>query len=270
MQGAELNKMLTDERTYVLSIAGYDPCAGAGLLSDVKTFSASGVYGLGVCTGITFQNDIVFRGVNWTNLGDIFSQLELLLDRYPIQYVKIGLIENLEVLDQILNYLHDRNSEIKIIWDPIITSSTGFGIHKDINIDFVKFICKKIVLIIPNANEIKILTKQENIIQAAKDLSQYCHVLLKGGHLESDVSKDTLYMNEEVFNFENKRIANGEKHGSGCVLSSAVTAFLALGNSLPESCRMGKKYINQFLSSSTNLLGNHSGIVWDEMLAKEK
>ena len=90
-----MKKQINKKQPFVLSIAGFDPCAGAGILADIKTFEQIQVYGLGVCSGITFQNDNVFNGVNWTHLNDICSQLQLLIKRYKFEYitrlkVKIG------------------------------------------------------------------------------------------------------------------------------------------------------------------------------------
>ena len=82
-------------RPYALSIAGFDPSAGAGLLADVKTLEASGVYGLGVCTALTVQNDVAFERVNWVSAADIRDQIRILLVRFRVDFIKIGLVESL-------------------------------------------------------------------------------------------------------------------------------------------------------------------------------
>src|SRR5436190_9108916 len=90
------------ERKQVISIAGFDPSGGAGILADVKTFESLGVYGFGVCSAITLQTENEFKGVAWIPLHQIELQLDTLLQRYEVEFLKIGLIQSLEVLDQLV------------------------------------------------------------------------------------------------------------------------------------------------------------------------
>jgi hydroxymethylpyrimidine/phosphomethylpyrimidine kinase len=255
-----MKKQENENQKFVLSIAGFDPCAGAGILADIKTFEQTGVYGLGVCSGITFQNDKIFNGVNWTHLNDMFAQLQLLISRYTFTHIKIGIIEDLQVLNQLFDYILSKIQDAKIIWDPVFSATAGYDFIHGAETKFIRFICKKVFLVTPNIPEIKKMMNTEDAYAAAELLSQSCHVFLKGGHEENEVSKDILYMDGKEYAFEKIRIERGEKHGSGCVLSSAITAFLAKGNSLYESCEMAKEYVHSFLSSTGHLLGNHNGI----------
>src|ERR1700729_4382873 len=107
-------------RPYVLSIAGFDPSGGAGILADIKTFEAQQTLGLGVCSALTYQTENTFEGVTWVNKDTIIKQLAPLLKAYSIDYVKIGLIENMEVLNSIIDYLLGKNPSMRIIWDPIL------------------------------------------------------------------------------------------------------------------------------------------------------
>lgn len=255
-----MKKHLNEKQKFAVSIAGFDPCAGAGILADIKTFEQTGTYGLGVCSGITFQNDKIFDGVNWTHLNDICAQLQVLISRYPFKYIKIGIIEDLQVLNQLIDYILLKLPETKIIWDPVFSASTGYDFLYGADTKFINFICKKIYLVTPNISEIKKMMNEEDPYSAAQKLSAACHVLLKGGHEESEICKDILYMNGKEYTYERERIESGEKHGSGCVLSSAITSFLAMGYTLDESCGLAKEYVHAFLSSSKNLLGTHKGI----------
>ncbi|RYY19665.1 MAG: hypothetical protein EOO36_05300, partial [Cytophagaceae bacterium] len=92
-------------RPYALTIAGFDPSAGAGVLADIKTLEANGVYGLAACTALTQQNDVAFERVNWVGLADIQDQVRLLLARFRVDFIKIGLIESLPVLGELLGWL---------------------------------------------------------------------------------------------------------------------------------------------------------------------
>src|SRR4051812_45062344 len=94
------------QRPYALSIAGFDPSAGAGLLADTKTFEANAVYGLGAVSALTWQNDIAFERLEWTTPEKILQQLLILKARFPLQYVKIGLVEDFTVLQVIIEFIH--------------------------------------------------------------------------------------------------------------------------------------------------------------------
>lgn len=242
----------------VLCIAGFDPSAGAGILSDIKTIEANNAYGYGVCTAITFQSDVEFTGVNWVKQKDIFKQLSLILKRVKFEVAKIGLIESFSVLTEIIDMLKHHNPEVKIIWDPIIAATAGFIFHENVKQNLVKGICKKIYLITPNLTEIGKLISGKSESVAAEELSKCCAVLLKGGHAESNKSTDTLFLKEEKYYFESNKIPNAAKHGSGCVLSSAIAASLAKGNNLKHACKEAKNYMMKFLTSNKTLLGYHS------------
>ena len=251
------------ERPYVLSIAGLDPSAGAGLLVDVKVFEASRVYGLGVCTALTMQHDSDFRAVDWVPLDRIVAQCEPLFRRYPIRVVKIGLIESLPVLASLLDWLHQTAPNLSIIWDPILKASAGFAFHAIDDRQSVVRLLRKLTLLTPNAPEASQLAGTDQPWAAAEQLSTHCPVYLKGGHLpaqDGQVADYLLVNGYGTSSFPAPFITNGEKHGSGCVLSAALAAGLAQGLSLSDTCRLARRYMNQYLASSPTRLGFHSPI----------
>ena len=246
------------KRPYVLSIAGFDPSGGAGVLADVKTFEANKVYGFGVMSALTFQNDSEFEKVEWIPLEKIMEQISVLQKRFQFDYIKIGLIENLEVLNQLILNLKSNISNPKIIWDPILKATAGFDFHNEINKKLLEEICKNIFLITPNMEEIRILMNENDELKAAQDLSSFCNVFLKGGHNENDLGRDFLFTTEgKEFSFRAKQKVEVGKHGSGCVLSSAIIANLARGYKLHRACLRAKQYTAEFLNSNKNLLGYH-------------
>lgn len=249
-------------RPTVLSVAGYDPSGGAGLLADIKTFEAIKVYGLGVMTAVTWQNESEFEKVEWLRVEDIISQLELLLRKSKIDFVKIGLVENVSTFGQIVDYLGTKGSSIKIIWDPILKASAGFDFHSTSTLsEWINYM-SKLHLFTPNWNELNWLSQMEDRIKSAEEFSKYCHVFLKGGHREDKLGYDYLavhnkYKEGKTFSFQPKREKVFPKHGSGCVLSSAITAYLAKGYPLPKACLLAKEYVTKFLASNESLLGYH-------------
>ena len=246
------------ERPCVLSIAGFDPCGGAGILADCKTFEQHKVSGMGVVTGITFQNDSEFEGVKWTDPDEITKQIEALSRKFKFEYVKIGMIEDLDCLEKTVKRCKLQVRDCKIIWDPIIKASAGFEIHKSFEKERLIPILKNIFLLTPNTDEIKILSGENDEMKAGKELSKYCHVFLKGGHSKEKPGRDLLFTTDgKIFPFRAKKISSYPKHGSGCVLSSAITANLAGGNNLQRSCLKAKDYVTKFLMSNKTLLGYH-------------
>lgn len=242
----------------MLSIAGFDPSGGAGVLADIKTFEANHVLGFGINTSITIQNENEFNKIYWLPIQQINEQLAILFKVYKINFVKIGLVENLEILNAICDELFRLNNQIRIIWDPIFESSSGFLFHSKFNENDLKKLLQKIYLITPNTNEAKILFTTDNpetII--SKGYTASTNILLKGGHKTTVDANDVLISEKSYQIIEADRINNAAKHGSGCVLSAAIIANLANNKSIFDACIEAKKYISRYLISSENLLGFH-------------
>jgi hydroxymethylpyrimidine/phosphomethylpyrimidine kinase len=266
---------MPEKRPYVLSIAGFDPSGGAGIIADIKTFEAYKVYGLGVCSALTFQNDENFEGVDWISFENIIKQIDVLHKKYRIDWIKIGLIENFDIFEKLVLYLKEIFKSCKIIWDPILEATAGFTFHHDIEIKKLGSLAENLFLIIPNWDEIQKLYPGMEPLDGAKRLSKYCNVFLKGGHNIKTPGRDYLFLSDSInsssknhletknnkkinpFSFRPKEIIKYPKHGSGCVLSAAITANLARGYKLHKACLRSKGYITNFLLSSDGLLGFH-------------
>ena len=251
-------------RPTVLSIAGYDPSGGAGLLADIKTFEALKVYGLGVQTALTWQNESEFERIEWKPVSDVISQLELLFRKSKVDYAKIGLVENATTFGEIVDYLQVSNPKIHIIWDPILQASAGFDFHSSSSQSDWQNYLSKLYLFTPNRLELQWLSQSSDEISAAQYFARYCHVFLKGGHRVDKLGYDYLAVfkekgeaNGKTFSFRPKGERVSAKHGSGCVLSSAITAYLAQGYPLHKACLHAKGYVTRFLSSNESLLGYH-------------
>ncbi|MEM9992224.1 MAG: bifunctional hydroxymethylpyrimidine kinase/phosphomethylpyrimidine kinase, partial [Bacteroidota bacterium] len=241
-------------RPYALSIAGFDPSAGAGVLADIKTFEQLSTYGLSACTALTIQNDIDFKATQWVPQDAILAQVETLQARFSVSAVKIGLIENWNILQQVLSSLKDKH----IVFDPILKASAGFDFHQKSAFHTLLQHLPSFTLLTPNRLEILQLAPQKSPMEAAKILSQYCPVLLKGGHHETRLGEDELWQDGTMITvFEPQQIAVRGKHGSGCVLSAAIAAYLAKGADLVTACEKGKEYTEHFLNSNSTLLGYH-------------
>lgn len=250
--------MCTVNRPVVLSIAGIDPSAGAGILADIKTFEALGCYGLAVITANTLQDDETFRGCHWISEHIILQQLDHILHRFRVEVVKIGIIQN-QVLLKIIQRLNLENQEIKIILDPVLVSSSGFVFQDSKEFEEqVEPVLDKIFLVTPNFQEIMKFFPAMNLQDSIQRISRNTNLYLKGGHRDGAIGMDELFQkNGASFVLTAERKDCMEKHGSGCVLSSAVAANLALGLPLTEACKKAKKYTEDFLASNKSLLGYH-------------
>ncbi|MEL0649798.1 hydroxymethylpyrimidine/phosphomethylpyrimidine kinase [Algibacter sp. TI.3.09] len=245
-------------RPNILTIAGFDPTNGAGLTADVKTFEALKCYGLSVCTANTVQDDQEFIACHWIPTSIILNQIDVLFNRFEIKLVKIGIVENWDTLEIIINKLHSLNPEIKIILDPILKSSSNFDFHSD-HSEKLDILLSKIYLLTPNYEEIQQLYPEKNIEETIAYISSKTNLFLKGGHRTDKKGRDVLYLaNKKQFTLNPKSFNCSEKHGSGCVLSSAITSYLALEFPILKACLKGKQYTEKFLSSNTSLLGSHS------------
>jgi hydroxymethylpyrimidine/phosphomethylpyrimidine kinase len=244
-------------RPFALTIAGFDPSAGAGVLADVKTMEANRVYGLAACTALTVQNDVAFERVSWVPLAEVQDQIRVLLARFPVGFVKIGLIESLPLLLELTHWLKAHNPTVQLIWDPVLKATAGYEFHPQPDQALLQAICAELALITPNRLEALRLWPATSALAAAGALSAYCPVLLKGGHEEGQLATDLLLAKGAEHEFSAPRLPHGEKHGSGCVLSAAVLAQLAKGGNLVDACRLGKAYTTAFLGSNETLLGYH-------------
>jgi hydroxymethylpyrimidine/phosphomethylpyrimidine kinase len=237
-----------------LTVAGFDPSGGAGVLADVKTFEASGVYGFGVVTALTVQNDCEFDSVEWTETGLILRQIEALLRRFPIRHIKIGLIRDLETLREVLDFLHRNIAKPVIVLDPILAASAGFQFHDTLSLPEL---VRDVSVITPNIPEAEKLLGPDELDGKLLALSHSVTVYLKGGHAIGDTVTDVLYNAGRRTELHAARLEGAGKHGSGCVLSSALTSALARGLGSEAAAQYAFQYTGGFLSSASGLLGLH-------------
>ena len=238
----------------VLSIAGSDCSAGAGIQADLKTFVANGVYGMTVITSLTAQNPQKVKMLEDVSIEMLRNQLEAILDVIKVSAIKIGMInskENGEVIyDELLKYKAQN-----IVLDPVMISTSGKSLIKDETKYFlVNKLFKIADIITPNLDEtkeiVKIILNNENIdsIEKMKNYGKVIAdftkkwVLVKGGHL-SNSAVDILLNSDETYILEGEKILSNNTHGTGCSLSSAIASNLAKGYSMLESVKKAKNFV---------------------------
>ncbi len=229
----------------VIVAGGLDPSGGAGLSSDIRVCAFFNVYPLPVITAITYQNEKEFYGFETVKAEQIEKQLASILNFYPIRFAKIGLVASHTNLELLLHTL-DKHG-IKIIFDPVLTTTTNGKVYSEAFIESIKNNSKKIYLVTPNIEEAKKITGEntnnQNKLGELMLNMGFKNVLIKGGHLEKP---DDLFINEtESELFSGERIETDNTRGTGCALSSAITSSLALGKGLKESISIAKNYLQK-------------------------
>src|SRR5688500_4568101 len=122
---------MPSDRPIVMSVAGLDPCGGAGLFADIKTFEQHKVYGLGIATAQTLQTEDAFFSVRWESDKSILEAISKMLVNYNVQAVKICIVQNIQSLHRIVSSIHAFNKNIPIIVDPVIRSTTDFNFWQE-------------------------------------------------------------------------------------------------------------------------------------------
>lgn len=246
-------------RPISLAIAGFDPTSGAGIMADIKTFEQAKVYPMAVLSANTIQTEDSFIDIRWEEDTYILNQLKSLLSSYNISAIKIGIIKDLYILLQCVNKIKTISPSTTIIWDPVLRSSSGFDFTEVNTLELLTTVLKQIDLITPNYLEIhQLITTNDDALHKAQILSQYCDVLLKGGHNPNALGFDYYIHKEHIQTIAPTILYDYPKHGSGCVLSSAITANIAKGYDTLEAIQTAKLYIELFLNSNHTLLGYHA------------
>lgn len=240
-----------------MAIAGLDPSGGAGILADIKTFEQHKCLGFGVASALTSQTENRFIGINWMTILQLQDQIGPLLEPYRIEVIKIGIIKDLTLLQRLVSWLKLELPNVKLIWDPVVSASSGFHFMDKPNNDLLQAILDQMYLLTPNINEVRFLTGITNEQEAAALLSKNCNILLKGGHSKTSKGTDLLYTQTGITSISSSFHDLPQKHGSGCILSSAISANTACKLNLYEACSKAKSYIEKTLNSNLNLLAYH-------------
>jgi hydroxymethylpyrimidine/phosphomethylpyrimidine kinase len=253
----------TERPPVVLAIAGYDPISGAGIAADIKTLNAFGVYGTTTITSLVIQNtQNIIEHIVLTP-AQVRSQLEAVLQDIPVDAVKIGVIPNEEIAREIVEAIEGHNLE-NVVLDPVLAASDGTSLSAGrIGAYPIRRLFGLCRLITPNIPEAEILSgitisNDDDRKRAAEKLCSGVHasaaVLIKGGHENADKSDDLLFDgNEFTFFHGTRRVI--ECHGTGCVLSSAIAAGLAAGQSTKTSIARAKEFIASMLADKCVKLG---------------
>lgn len=251
-----LERFLAFPRNEALTIAGHDPSSGAGMIADVLNMEHLGVFPLSVVTVCTVQHEEEFKSTYATPLEKGLEAATHLLTIHKPIAAKIALTEEIADVAAYAKVLRAGGVK-RIVWDPVIKPTQGdIALHASPERKVLQTIAPLIDLITPNLPEAEALFGSSDpamVQQAARELG--VAVLLKGGHSADSAycSTDTLFLQNGHFVAHSIPKAPSTKHGTGCALSSAITAFLSRGFTLTQACRYGQQYVETLLRSSDRL-----------------
>lgn len=244
---------------HVLTIAGSDSSGGAGIQADMKAFCAHRCYAMSVITAVTAQNTMGVTAVQDISPAIIEAQIDAVLEDIQVDAVKIGMVSVPETINVIAKRLAHYKA-YPIVLDPVMVSKSGYHLlQPEAEKALVEELLPLATVITPNIPEAEVLTGME--IHSLDDMEKAClrlhemgvrAILLKGGHREEDAI-DIFYDGNEFHRFLANRIESKNTHGTGCSLSSALAANLALGYDLLEAVKNAKDYVYQGILQAEDL-----------------
>ena len=254
-------------KSKILVIAGSDSSGGAGIQADIKTITSLGSYAMTAITAITSQNTTGVLSISKVPINEIKRQIEFTSKDIRPDAIKIGMLHSKKVIETVINSLKKIKVK-KIILDPVMVAKGGTKLVDDKSIEIIKTkLMNRVSLITPNIPEAEILAKiqiktTDDMIIAGKKLLSFGakNVLIKGGHLKKQNIIDVFVNKKEISIFKNKKINTKNTHGTGCTLSSAITAYFACGKTLKKSCEMAIKYVNEAIATRPNYGKGHGPI----------
>lgn len=228
-----------------MSIAGYDPSGGAGVLNDVKTFTALGLYGTAVITVLTAQNIYKVDDIYPITPEFIENEIDLILGQENIEYIKTGMLYSKEIVKSVAKKVVEYG--LKVVVDPVMVAGSG-GILSKRNFanSLKKYLLPHAILTTPNISEAEALSglkieDEYDAIEAALKIGEIVNVVITGGHLQGN----DIYYDGDIKVIKGEMIKSKNTHGSGCTYSAATTAYLIKGFNLEESIRKSGEFVTE-------------------------
>ena len=262
------NPIFESQYFRLLTIAGSDSGGGAGIQADLKTFFALGCFGMSAITALTAQNTCGVRAIHGVPPGMLTDQINAVVEDIGVDAVKIGMLHSPEIVLSVASAI-DRHALPHVVLDPVMVATSGAVLIDSPAIAaLVHQLFGRAVVITPNLDEASLLvgrtlTNEQDMQVAAHELlaKGARAVLLKGGHLAGDVVSDLLQVaGAAPYWMRGPRIVTANTHGTGCTLSSAIAANLALGYSLVDAVEAARAFVRSALAAGANVkTGQGSG-----------
>jgi hydroxymethylpyrimidine/phosphomethylpyrimidine kinase len=249
-----------------MTIAGSDSGGGAGIQADLKTFAALGVHGTSALTAITAQNTRVVTDILELPTSLIREQIDVVVEDIGVQAAKTGMLSSAAIIATVAEAI-EHHALRNLVVDPVMVAKGGARLLRD---DAVATLRSRLIplaaIVTPNIPEAEVLVGRsirtfEERRQAARDIVAMGAraAVVKGGHAEADVT-DVFFDGSRLVDLEGERIATANTHGSGCVFSAAITAFLARGAEPLEAVREAKIFITRAVAAAIEIGAGHGPV----------
>jgi hydroxymethylpyrimidine/phosphomethylpyrimidine kinase len=256
----------------VLSIAGSDSGGGAGIQADLKAFARCGVHGMTAITAVTAQNTVGVEMVTPVPPEMILAQVRAVAEDIGVDAVKVGMLGDEPTIGAVVEAL-DLVGDAPVVVDPVMISQSGAVLlEPNAKAALIERVLPRATVTTPNLPEARELAgagpsaTSEQLAQAIHGLGPAA-VVVTGGHGEDGA--DVLYDGAGCLRIEGPRYPDGASHGSGCTHSSALAAFLARGEELPDAARWAREIAAEAVGNGLRGLGTGSGPVDVFGLARE-
>ena len=247
---------MENDHPIALTIAGSDCSAGAGIQADLKTFLQHKVHGLSAVTSVVAETPLEVRQISPMPVPLIQDQINILLETYPVDAIKIGLLPTRAIVIAVSEILKEHS--IPSVIDPVMIASAGTSLSDDEAAEALCYrLLDKATLITPNIPEASVIlnrtiSKEDELEKAAQALAEKYQTscLLKGGHLPGNSDRlDVLWHNGQASHYRHPTVDIPQGiHGTGCTLSSAITAQIALNKPLEQAVESGIQYVQKLIN----------------------
>jgi hydroxymethylpyrimidine kinase/phosphomethylpyrimidine kinase len=251
----------------VLTIAGFDPSGGAGVVADVKTFTAFGCFAAAAVTSLTYQNTTGVFGASHQTAETVRAQVLPVIEDFTVAGAKTGMLPTREIIEEVARLFRETALPAPVV-DPVVRSTSGYDLIDDAALDALKRellpLARVVTPNIPEAERITGMTilDGEAMAEAARMIRSMGAraVLVKGGHLAGERALDVLDEEGEVTYFDAERVETTSTHGTGCTLAAGIAACLARGYTVEVSIALAKRYVTEAIRRAPRLGHGHGPI----------
>jgi hydroxymethylpyrimidine kinase/phosphomethylpyrimidine kinase len=249
-----------------LTVAGFDPSGGAGVVADVKTFTAFGCFAAAAVTSLTYQNTTGVFGAAHQTAEAVRAQVLPVVEDFRVAGAKTGMLPTREIIVEVARLFREAELPAPVV-DPVVRSTSGFDLIDDDALDALKRELLPLARVAtPNVPEAERITglpirDRAGMLEAARLMRAMGAraVLVKGGHLEGD-AVDVLDDGGRVSTFTAPRVETTSTHGTGCTLAAGMAACLARGMSLEDSVAAAKRFVTEAIRRAPRLGRGHGPV----------
>jgi hydroxymethylpyrimidine/phosphomethylpyrimidine kinase len=251
----------------VLTIAGSDSSAGAGIQADLKTFAALRVYGTSAITAVTAQNTLGVTAIYELPPDIVAAQIDAVVADIPPDAVKTGMLASAPIVEVVAARMRE-HALPNLVVDPVMVAKSGHHLLREDAVAALRDLLLPLCAVaMPNLLEAEVLvggkiTSDNDVRRAAEEIvgQGAGAVVIKGGHREGAQAVDVLYDGDAFREYSAPRIDTTSTHGTGCTFASAIAAYLARGEPLIEAVAHAKEYLTEALRRAYPIGGGHGPV----------